>query len=89
MRFNRETLEIMYKGKNIADILEMTVDEALDFFSSIPMIKRKLKTLHDVGLGYVRLGPARDDALGRRSAEDQARVGAVEEEHGPDAVHPR
>jgi len=55
-RFNRETLEITYKGKNIADILEMTVDEALDFFSSIPMIKRKLETLHDVGLGYIRLG---------------------------------
>ncbi|MFH1864703.1 MAG: excinuclease ABC subunit UvrA [Candidatus Eisenbacteria bacterium] len=55
-RFNRETLDITYKGKNIADILEMTVDEALDFFSSIPMIKRKLKTLHDVGLGYVGLG---------------------------------
>ena len=55
-RFNRETLEITYKGKNIADILEMTVDEALDFFSSIPMIKRKLETLQDVGLGYIRLG---------------------------------
>ena len=55
-RFNRETLEITYKGKNIADILEMTVDEALDFFSSIPMIKRKLDTLHDVGLGYLGLG---------------------------------
>ena len=55
-RFNRETLEITYKGKNIADILEMTVDEALDFFSSIPMIRRKLQTLHDVGLGYIRLG---------------------------------
>jgi excinuclease ABC subunit A len=55
-RFNRETLEITYKGRNIADILEMTVDEALDFFSSIPMIRRKLQTLHDVGLGYVELG---------------------------------
>jgi excinuclease ABC subunit A len=55
-RFNRETLEITYKGKNIADILEMTVAEALDFFSSIPMIKRKLQTLQDVGLGYIHLG---------------------------------
>ncbi|MBN2564270.1 MAG: excinuclease ABC subunit UvrA [Candidatus Eisenbacteria bacterium] len=55
-RFNRETLEVHYKGKNIAEVLEMTVDEALDFFSSVPMIKRKLKTLHDVGLGYVHLG---------------------------------
>jgi excinuclease ABC subunit A len=55
-RFNRETLEIAYKGKNIADILEMTVEEALEFFSSIPMIRRKLQTLHDVGLGYMHLG---------------------------------
>ena len=55
-RFNRETLEIFYKGRSIADVLEMTVDEALDFFSSVPMVKRKLETLHDVGLGYVHLG---------------------------------
>ncbi len=55
-RFNRETLEILYKGRNIAEVLEMTVDEALDFFTSIPMIRRKLQTLHDVGLGYVHLG---------------------------------
>ena len=55
-RFNRETLDIQYKGKNIADILEMTIDEALEFFSSIPMIRRKLQTMHDVGLGYIHLG---------------------------------
>ncbi len=55
-RYNRETLEIRYKGKNIADVLEMTVDEALDFFANIPRVRRKLQTLHDVGLGYIRLG---------------------------------
>lgn len=55
-RFNRETLEIKYKGKNIHDILEMTVDEALEFFENIPKIKRKLQTLKDVGLGYIQLG---------------------------------
>lgn len=55
-RFNRETLEIKYKGKNIAQILDMTVEEALDFFNAIPPIKRKLKTLYDVGLGYIKLG---------------------------------
>ena len=55
-RYNRETLEVKYKGKNIYDVLEMTVEEALDFFSSIPKIKRKLQTLYDVGLGYVKLG---------------------------------
>jgi excinuclease ABC subunit A len=55
-RYNRETLEVRYKGKNIADVLEMTVTEALEFFDAIPRIKRKLETLHDVGLGYIRLG---------------------------------
>jgi len=55
-RYNRETLEVKYKGKNIADVLNMTVEEGLDFFTNIPRIKRKLKTLHDVGLDYIRLG---------------------------------
>ncbi|WP_447560325.1 excinuclease ABC subunit UvrA [Staphylococcus aureus] len=55
-RYNRETLEVTYKGKNIADILEMTVEEATQFFENIPKIKRKLQTLVDVGLGYVTLG---------------------------------
>jgi len=55
-RYNRETLEVKYKGKNIADVLDMTVDEALDFFENIPRIQNKIKTLQDVGLGYVKLG---------------------------------
>jgi excinuclease ABC subunit A len=55
-RYNRDTLEIKYKGKNVADVLEMTVEEALDFFQNIPRIKRKLQTLYDVGLGYMKLG---------------------------------
>ena len=55
-RYNRETLEVKYKGKSIYDVLEMTVEEALDFFSSIPKIARKLQTLYDVGLGYVKVG---------------------------------
>lgn len=55
-RYNRETLEVKYKGKNIADILNMTVDEAMEFFENIPKIKRKLETLKDVGLGYIKLG---------------------------------
>jgi excinuclease ABC subunit A len=55
-RYNRETLQIRYKGKNIADVLDMTVTEALAFFENIPTIKRKLQTLFDVGLGYIRLG---------------------------------
>jgi len=55
-RYNRETLEIKYKGKSIADVLDMTVSQALKFFDKIPTIKRKLQTLYDVGLGYIRLG---------------------------------
>src|SRR3989442_10693295 len=55
-RYNREALEIHYKGKNIADVLDMTVEEALDFFANVPSIYNKMKTLNDVGLGYMRLG---------------------------------
>ena len=55
-RYNRETLEVRYKGKNIADVLDMTVDEALGFFSALPKLKKRLQTLQDVGLGYVKLG---------------------------------
>jgi excinuclease ABC subunit A len=55
-RYNRETLQVRYKGKNIADVLHMTVDEAMAFFENLPSIYRKIKTLHQVGLGYIRLG---------------------------------
>jgi len=55
-RYNRETLEVLYKGKSIADILDMTVEEALEFFEAVPRVKRKLATLSDVGLGYITLG---------------------------------
>jgi len=56
LRYNRETLEVKYRGKNIAEVLEMTVDEALPFFDRIPQIKNKLQTLQNVGLGYIKLG---------------------------------
>jgi excinuclease ABC subunit A len=55
-RYNRETLEIRYKGKSIADVLEMTVDEAVEFFKNVPYLYRKIKVLQDVGLGYITLG---------------------------------
>ena len=55
-RYNRETLEVMYKGKNIYDVLDMTVDEACEFFQNVPSILRKIETLKEVGLGYIRLG---------------------------------
>jgi excinuclease ABC subunit A len=57
-RYNRETLEIRYKGRNIAEVLEMTVREALAFFEPVPPVRQKLQTLHDVGLDYIRLGQA-------------------------------
>jgi excinuclease ABC subunit A len=55
-RYNRETLQVHYKGKSIADVLDMTVDEGIEFFDAIPSLKRKLDMIHDVGLGYIRLG---------------------------------
>ena len=55
-RYNRETLDVHYKGKNIADVLEMTVDEAVEFFDAVPQIRRRLRTLSDVGLGYIHVG---------------------------------
>ena len=55
-RYNRDTLDCLYKGKSIYDVLNMTVDEALEFFANVPKIKNKIQTLYDVGLGYIRLG---------------------------------
>lgn len=57
-RYNRETLEVLYKGKNISEVLELTVEQAYEFFSAVPVVRRKLQTLLDVGLGYIRLGQA-------------------------------
>ena len=55
-RYNHETLEVTYKGKNIYDVLEMTVEEAVNFFENVPKIRKKMETLYDVGLGYIKLG---------------------------------
>ena len=55
-RYNRETLEVRYRGKSISDVLEMTVDNAVEFFENMPRIHRKIKTMQDVGLGYIHLG---------------------------------
>ena len=64
MRYNRETLDVRYKGKSIHDVLEMTVDEALDFFAPLPRLAAKLQTMRDVGLGYVKLGQPSDTLSG-------------------------
>jgi len=63
-RYNRETLQVKYKGKSIADVLDMTVEEALEFFENIPKISRKLQTLYDVGLGYIKLGQSSTELSG-------------------------
>ena len=70
-RYNRETLEVKYKGKTIADVLDMTVEEALQFFDKIPKIKNKIQTLHDVGLGYIKLRTTIYNIIWRRSAKSK------------------
>ena len=70
-RYNKETLEVKYKGKSIADILDMTVEEALLFFSNIPRIKQKIQTLADVGLGYIKLRTTFNNIVGRRSTKNK------------------
>ena len=87
-RYNRETLEVRYKGKNIHEVLEMTVEDALAFFSAVPAIARKLQTLMDVGLSYITPGPERDHAVRRRSAARQAVAGTVQARYRQDSVHP-
>ena len=76
-RYNRETLEILYKGHSIHDVLEMTVEDALKLFQPVPAIARKLETLVDVGLSYIKLGQTGDHAVGRRGAARQAVEGTV------------
>ncbi len=69
-RYNRETLEVKYKGKHISDVLDMTVEDGLTFFENIPSLKRKLETLMDVGLGYIKLGQAATTFSGGEAHED-------------------
>jgi excinuclease ABC subunit A len=66
-RYNRETLEILYKGKNISDVLDMEIEEAIRFFENIPSVSRKLQTMFDVGLGYVKLGQSSTTLSGGES----------------------
>ena len=88
-RYNRETLEVRFKGKTIADVLEMPIEEALEFFAHIPKIRRRVETLNDVGLGYMRLGQPATTLSGRRGAAREAGRGAVQGRDRPDDLHPR
>ena len=72
-RYNRETLEVKYKGKNIYDVLNMTVEDALTFFENVPSITRKIQTLYDVGLGYIRLGQPSTELSGGEARESSWR----------------
>ena len=78
-RYNSETLEVKYKGKNIADVLDMTVEEALEFFDKIPKIKQKIQTLYDVGLGYIKLGqPSTTICVARSSTSSKRTKNALQ-----------
>ena len=87
-RYNRETLEVHYKGKNISEVLEMPIEEAAEFFAPIERIARHLRTLVEVGLGYVRLGQPAPDAVRRRGPAGQAGLRAAEALHRPHDLRP-
>ena len=88
-RYNPETLEVLYKGKTIADALDLTVSEALAFFEHVPRIERKLRTLDSVGLGYIRLGATLYHIIRRRGATSQTGEGAFEAGNRTYPVHSR
>jgi excinuclease ABC subunit A len=82
-RYNAETLEVKYRGKNISEVLEMTVEEGLSFFENIPKIRRRLEVLYDVGLGYIKIGQSSTYAVGRGGVAGQARHRDFEKEQAP------
>ena len=88
-RYNRETLDIRFKGKTIADVLEMPIEEALGFFAHIPKIQRRLQTLHDVGLDYMRLGQPATTLSGGEAQRVKLASRAGQGRDRADALHPR
>ena len=88
-RFNEATLRVTFKGKNIAEVLDLSVTEAMELFQHHREIARMLRTLEDVGLGYIKLGPALPDPLRRRGPAHQALARAGPGRHGQDPLHPR
>ena len=88
-RYNRETLEVRFKGKTIADVLDMPVEEAVEFFEHIPKIKRRLQTLHDVGLDYIRLGQPATTLSGGEAQRVKLATELSKVATGRHALHPR
>ena len=88
-RYNRETLEVRFKGKSIADVLEMSVEEALEFFANIPKLRRRLQTLHDVGLDYIKLGQPATTLSGGEAQRVKLATELSKIATGQDALHPR
>ena len=88
-RYNRETLEILYKGKNITEVLDLTVEDAHGYFSAVPTIARKLQTLLDVGLGYIRLGQSATTLSGGEAQRVKLALELSQARHRPHALHPR
>ena len=88
-RYNRETLEVRYKGQSIADVLDLTVDDALDFFSNQRRIAEKLELLNDVGLGYIHLGQAATTLSGGEAQRVKLATELAKRDTGPHALHPR
>ena len=88
-RYNRETLDIRFKGKTIADVLDMSIEEALEFFAHIPKIKRRIQALHDVGLDYMRLGQPATTLSGGEAQRVKLASELSQGRDGQDALHPR
>ncbi len=86
-RYNQETLEVKYKGKTIADVLDMTVEEALEFFANVPKIKQKIQTLADVGLGYIKLRTTIDNPFRRRGTKSKACNRTIEKSNRKNVIY--
>ena len=88
-RYNKETLEVKYKGKTISDVLDMTVEEALEFFKNLPKIKNKIQTLYDVGLGYIKLRTTINNLIWRRSPTCKTSHRTFKKSNRKNTIYPR
>lgn len=88
-RYNQETLEVKYKGKTIADVLDMTVEESLEFFANVPRIKQKIQTLNDVGLGYIKLGQPSTTLSGGEAQRVKLRNRIIKKSNRENLIHSR